>query len=167
MTAQISNQIKYKGREYSVFEIMWDVSSEGFDAEMWHTANYRGWMAVFEIVNDRLFLRQLRIKHIKKEGGEPRQLLWGEVGVVEENGITRYEVNKLIEYTGKIDLLDDLADELYRHQGFQEKWKFRRWIEIDLDKGVVCNFLDKSLENKQRIDREIEIIEKEKCLRKF
>ena len=65
MTAQFSDRFFYKGNEYALVEIngsgFFDPVQYGLTPVSWCTACWRGYLATYEIHNDKLHLRTLDV----------------------------------------------------------------------------------------------------------
>jgi len=65
-TAQIPDTLIYQGQEHMLFsnplESYWNKDRPRPPFQMWHTANYRGYSATWEIDRDTLYLKNLRAR---------------------------------------------------------------------------------------------------------
>jgi len=167
VTAQIEDVFCYRGREYAVAG-----TSEGepFNpvlfglrpAALW-TLCWRGYQAVFGIVESRLVLDTL---HVNLVPPGVNLVLPGEGYRRQEgpaiNGVAphylkgdllfnnTYEgVNYHLEYTGGFLLAEGFIDDLYEHAGFQAAWKYERVVELLFDAGLLQQEFDRSEQIKE------------------
>jgi hypothetical protein len=159
MTAQINDTFRYRDSEYSVAGIsegeLFDFSVLDLKPSMASTACWRGYQAVFAVVQSRLVLDTLHVNLLRPSEGKN----WGEreVGPV-INGVTpspprkkfdffnnHYEgLNYHLEYTGGVLIADGFIRSLYVHMGFHPAWKYQTVIELVFDAGILKEEFDRS-----------------------
>ena len=156
MTAQINDVFRFNGVDYSVAGI-----SEGelFDPSLLElkpagtcTACWRGYRAVFSILNRRLVLAILHVNLLSDDGA------WVDIVGPQINGISptgskgeydwfnnHYEgLNYHLEYTGGLLLAHGFIEDLYVHMGFHPAWKYQTVVELAFDKGLLVDEFDRS-----------------------
>lgn len=150
MTAQISDTFLFNGNNYSLIGIIGDIfpspSQFGMDAEMLHTACYRGFYATYEITGDILYLRELTLRekngnYVSIDGIKP---------VIKDYQATYNGLNLEVSFTGKIRLAKDFIDDLYIHMGYQKPTAFKTVFDITLKDGRVVEILDRSPEMEEK-----------------
>lgn len=159
MTAQIDDIFRYRNTEYSLAGIsegeLFDISVLDLKPTMASTACWRGYQAVFAVVQSRLVLDTLHVNLIK--AGEGENQYEREVGPV-INGVTpsparedydffnnHYEgLNYYLEYSGGLLLADGFIQSLYVHMGFHPPWKYETVIELVFDAGILKQEFDRS-----------------------
>ena len=159
MTAQINDSFQYRRREYAVAGI-----SEGelFEPSLLDlkpagtcTACWRGYQAVFAVLESRLVLDTLHVNLINRVEGKPGyERVEGPVinGIVP--GPPKKELDFFnnhyvglkyhLEYSGGLLLADGFIESLYVHMGFHPAWKYKTVIELVFDAGVLKHEFDRS-----------------------
>jgi hypothetical protein len=159
MTAQINDTFRYRNKEYSVAGIsegeLFDVSVLGLNPSMASTACWRGYQAVFAVVQSRLVLDTLHVNLLRP--GEGKNRYEREVGPI-INGVTplppqkegvffnnHYEgLSYYLEYSGGVLLADGFIQSLYVHMGFHPAWKYETVIELVFDAEILKEEFDRS-----------------------
>jgi hypothetical protein len=159
MTAQINDTFRYRKKEYAVAGIsegaLFDISVLHLKPSMASTACWRGYQAVFEIVESRLVLDTLHVRLLRP--GEEKNRYERDAGPV-INGVTpsppkkdfdlfnnHYEgLNYHLEYSGGLLLADGFIQSLYVHMGFHPAWKYEIVIELVFDAGTLKQEFDRS-----------------------
>src|SRR5262245_18115321 len=159
MTAQINDTFRYRKKEYSLAGIsegeLFDISVLGLKPSMASTACWRGYQAVFAIVESRLVLDTLHVRLLQPGDGQNRYER--EVGPV-INGVNpspprkdfdffnnHYEgLNYHLEYSGGLLLADGFIHSLYVHMGFHPTWKYKSVIELVFEAGLLKVDFDRS-----------------------
>lgn len=152
MTAQINDTFRYRKKEYSIAGIsedeLFDISVLDLKPSMASTACWRGYQAVFAIVQSRLVLDTLNVNLLRP--GDGRNPYEREVGPA-INGVTpspprkgldflnnHYEgLNYHVEYSGGLLLADGFIQSLYVHMGFHPAWKYKTVFELVFEAGVL------------------------------
>jgi hypothetical protein len=159
MTAQINDVFRYRDTEYALAGIsegeLFDISVLDLKPAMASTACWRGYQAVFGVVQSRLVLDTLHVNLIW--GGEGKQHHVREEGPV-INGVTpspprkgfdffnnHYEgLDYHLEYSGGLLLADGFIQSLYVHMGFHPAWKYKTVIELTFEGGILKQEFDRS-----------------------
>jgi hypothetical protein len=159
MTAQIDDLFRYRDAEYSLAGIsegeLLDLSVLDLQPTEVCTACWRGYRAIFAVVQSRLVLDTLYVN--LKRPGEGKEGYEDEVGPV-INGVTpsprslkqllfsnHYEgLNYHLEYSGGLLLADGFIESLYVHMGFHPAWKYETVIELIFDAGTLKQEFDRS-----------------------
>ncbi|WP_157369853.1 hypothetical protein [Zavarzinella formosa] len=160
MTEQIEDRFHYRGLKYPIVGASsrepFDPAIFGLKPAVLSTACWRGYQAVFGIVESRLALDTLHVNLLQPGEGYRRQ----EGPVI--NGVAplgskqhplfnnNYEgINYPIEYTGGFLLADGLIGDLYEHVGFQAAWTYQRVVELVFDAGILRQEFDRSEQIKE------------------
>ncbi|MFP5352454.1 MAG: hypothetical protein ACLGIB_07825 [Actinomycetota bacterium] len=152
MTAQVHDRMRWRGADFLVVGVdgppLFDPLEHGLDPAPTTTANWRGWVATYEIRDDRLLLAELTdVGHPRGpdatnpvlRGVEPRQ--------EGERGPFRYEhLEWPLAFSGRLIIAKGFIQSLYRHMGFHPAWKFEESWELDLDQGRLTSSRDLSEE---------------------
>jgi hypothetical protein len=172
MTAQISDEVTYRGKPHSIAGIngsgLFDPSRHGIKPVMISTACWRGYHCTYEVAGGFLFLTRVNIgldedDRVLAERGEgpklfgqiPRRYIihgqlfdgTGEVKTSWESFDFRYDgLREVVPFTGGLLLADGFIDELYVHMGFHPAWKFREVHELLFERGKVMKEADHSAE---------------------
>lgn len=160
MTAQISDMFRYQKKEYVVVGIgegkLFDISVLNLKPSWPSTTCWRGYQAVFAIVQSRLVLETLHV--YLRRPGERKNQYEREVGPV-INGIApspsrkdcpwkdsicfnnHYEeLNHHLEYSGGLLL----ADGFIQSRCVYPAWKYKTVIELIFDAGLLKQEFDRS-----------------------
>lgn len=181
MTHQTSDKFLYEGNEYKLVGIsnerdFFDIASFGITTTGWNTANYRGRLCRFTVVEDELVLKDLAVmtdQNLPINNVFPRKLsvreqlanyssYLAEFGSIFLDGDTYYlDLNLPIIYTGKLLIADDFIKE-YRVNGiFDSPLEFRKNLLVIVEEGLVFDVIDVSniieKERKRRIITETEM----------
>ena len=104
MTAQIADTILYKGDEYELIGVeggeLATPEQFGMEAEMMHTACYRGYYATYELTDEALFLVELTIN--EKDGNY--QPIGGVKPEREDYEATYQGLREEVPFTGRMRL---------------------------------------------------------------
>lgn len=159
MTAQMSDTVLYRGQEYSLAGIsegeVFDISVLGLKPVGACTACWRGYQAVFAIVESQLVLHTLHVNLGRRDDGQAGDK--STAGPV-INGTApspdkmkraffnnHYEgLNYALEYSGGLLLADGFIRHLYVHMGFHPAWKYKQVIELIFAGGRLIEELDRS-----------------------
>jgi len=159
MTAQIDDTFRYREATYSLAGIsegeLFDISVLDLKPEATCTACWRGYQAVFAVVQSRLVLDTLHVNLMCPDEGNER--FQREVGPV-INGVipsgprrevdffnNHYEgLNYHLEYSGGLLLADGFIQSLYTHMGFHPAWKYKTVIELIFEAGILKQEFDRS-----------------------
>lgn len=157
MTAQINDRFRHRGSEYSLAGIsegeLLDPSILDLKPAMASTACWRGYRAIFAVLDSRLVLETLHVNLLEGERKEFRRVQGPTInGVIptgsrEEFDIfnNHYEgVNYHLEYSGGLLIADGFIRDLYVHMGFHPPWKYETVIELVFENGSLRNEFDRS-----------------------
>lgn len=161
MTAQVHDHVNWRGRSYLLVGVdggpLFDPADHGLtELHPTTTANWRGWVAHYGIVDDRLVLRDLTDVGRFLLEGETAPTFNGIEATFQGRGPLAYQgLNMPLDFTGRLLIADGFIQSLYRHMGFHPAWKFEESWELDLEHGRLTNARDLSDEMRIR-RREIE-----------
>ena len=156
MTAQISDRVFYRGREYCLAGIngngLFDPAEHGMRAVMISTACYRGYFCNYEVVDGVLRLKDLHIR-LGPDGADASKR--GQSAVLfnvhpsydpDEHCSLYSNLTRIMPFTGGLLLGADFVRELYIHMGFHPAWKYRLVHELIFESGRVAQEMDRSAE---------------------
>ena len=166
MTAQIPDLCLYDDVEYSLAGIsdgtLFDPSLLGLEPVSNCTACWRGYQAVFSLVDAQLVLGSLHVTlcepeghFVRKEGPTIHGVL--PTGPTEPHDLFNnhyVDLNYPLDYTGGLLLARGFLRELYVHMGFHPAWKYTEVVELIFENGVLLQRFDRSermAEIRQRI----------------
>jgi len=149
MTAQINDAFRYGKREYAVAGI-----SEGklFEPSLLDlkpaancTACWRGYQAVFAVLESRLILDTLHVNLEEAKG----PMINGIAPAPPKKGLDLFNNHYLglkyhLEYSGGLLLAAGFIESLYVHMGFHPAWKYKTVIELVFDGGILKQEFDRS-----------------------
>jgi len=169
VTAQIDDRFSYKGNEYCLAGIsegeLFDPESLGVKPVGACTACWRGYLAVFGILDGRLIVRDLHVSLFPdsvdllldtEEPEDPGEALGPEINGVkparhdpEEEDCDWFDnhyfnIAHRLDYTGGLLLADGFIEELYVHMGFHPAWKYRTVLELVFENGRLVREHDRS-----------------------
>lgn len=156
MTAQVHDQVEWRHRKYLLVGVdgdrLFDPADHGLhDLRPTTTANWRGWVAHYAIVDDRLLLAELVDVGLFVLPGETVPAFDGVEATYEGRGPLSYTGLDLpLDFTGKLLIAHGFIDSLYRHMGFHPAWKFEESWELEIDKGSLTDARDLSDEMRTR-----------------
>ena len=150
MTAQVHDRVLWRGAEYLLVGVdgppLFDPLEHGLDPTPTTTANWRGWVAVYEVQDEHLLLRELTDVGHQRGVGEPPPALRGiEPTRQDERGPFRYEsLDWPLGFSGRLIIARGFIQSLYRHMGFHPAWKFEESWELTFEQGGLTNSRDLS-----------------------
>jgi hypothetical protein len=158
MTAQISDLFRYESDTYDLAGIsggrLFEPQDINLTAYPPNTACWRGYQAIYAILDSRLVLADLKIN--LREGINPDKSITGpEIhGIipfqpVEEHGFFNnhyLELNIQLDFSGGLLIVNDFISKLSVHMGFHPAWKFRTVIGLIFEYGEIKRRSDKSEE---------------------
>ena len=159
MTAPINDMFRYRAKEYSIAGIsegeLFDIAVLDLSPSMASTACWRGYQAVFAVVQSRLVLETLHVNLFRPgEGQHPYQHEVGPTinGVAPSSSRKEFDffnnhyegLNYHLEYSGGLLLADGFIRSLYVHMGFHPAWKYKTVIELIFEGGVLRDEFDRS-----------------------
>ena len=152
MTAQVHDRVRWRGGDYLLVGVdgdqLFDPLEHGLDPTPTTTANWRGWVAVYEIRDDRLLLGELTDVGFQRGPDASLPILRGtEPSRDAERGPFRYEsLNWPLQFSGRLIIARGFIQSLYRHMGFHPAWKFEESWELSFEQGCLTNSRDLSEE---------------------
>ena len=160
MTAQINDPIQYKSKEWdllaSTSDFKLDPNDYGLQPVAPCTACWNGYFGEYSIAYKKLKINKLwvflgwpgfpgRYDETKEELIYP-PLLGVEAKKTESfMGFDHYyELNKEIDFTGKMLLGSDFIADYYVHMGYQHTWAYKTLVQLEFENGVLINSKDYS-----------------------
>ena len=152
VTAQAHDRVRWRGGDYLLVGVdggpLFDPLEHGLDPTPTTTANWRGWVAGYEVRNDHLLLEKLT--DVGQQRGPHAALppLRGVEPVQEgDRGPFRYDaLDWPLEFSGRLIIARGFIQSLYRHMGFHPAWKFEESWELTFDHGRLRSARDLSEE---------------------
>lgn len=157
MTAQINDTFRYCDTDYSVAGIsegeLFDPAILDLKPSLNCSLCWRGYRAVYSVLNRHLVLATLDVNLLKEEDEGYRRQVGPPINGVVPNGSeeglalfnNHYEnVNYHLEYTGGLLLTHGFIEDLYDHTGFRPAWKYQKVIESLFENGVLVDEFDHS-----------------------
>lgn len=151
VTAQVPDDVRYDGSVFALCGVrggpLFEPGQHGLETYARSTANYRGFVATYE-VEDTITLTSVVVGEDAKFDG--RQLRHGEVvlgGIVRSTGRGDLRVEGVdlhVDLTGRLLLGEDFVPETYAHMGFQAGWRYRRVLDLEFEAGRVLMAVDRS-----------------------
>lgn len=154
MTGQVPDTLIYKETSYSIVGLKGDGLPHPLDFDLKpvspNTANWRGFIMTYIIVEDQLILHEMNVTMEDTEGKPP--LINDVKPKLKKEGLIHltYENLKLkTQFSGKILIAKDFIESMYVHMGFQSPVSFETVIELKFNKGKLTSTLDLSKEMKK------------------
>lgn len=160
MTAQMNDPIYFENKEWdliaSTSDFMIDPNNYGLKPVPVSTACWNGYLGEYYISNNQLYIKKLWLSlgwpgypgkyDETKEGPEYPPLLGVSVKKIDDyiDFDHYYELNKPIEFSGKILLGCDFLSQYYIHMGFQQAWAYKTVKELEFEKGRLIKVNDYS-----------------------
>jgi len=141
----MSDVIVVGGDEFAVVEpavgVLFDARTHGVMPVSMHSANTRGELARFRVVEGQLLLSDLQVGSIDT----PPPINGVEAATDEHGQVWTYlGLDLLIDWSGDLIAGADPILDLYVHAGFLPVWHYERVIAFDVDAGVVRAQEDRS-----------------------
>ncbi|WP_304653078.1 hypothetical protein [uncultured Ligilactobacillus sp.] len=175
MTHQTSDKFLYEGNEYELVGIskgsdLFDIASFRITTTSYNTANYRGRLCRFTIVDDELVLKDLAVmtdQNLPINNIFPRKLsireqlanysgYFAEFGSIFLHGDNYYlDVNLPVIYTGKLLIATDFISRYQINGGFDSPLKFEKVILLIVEEGIVLDVVNVSNVIKAKRERMI------------
>jgi len=143
MTTQSSDVVIYEGKKYDLAGISGDLyfnperHGVTLGRDCTSTACYQGYICVYEINNNNLFLKDLH--NIATPTGELNGTKATKASVRDEMYYSTQFCYKSVHiysnYTGGLLIADDFIPELCDDMGFNPAWKYKTVIELVLENG--------------------------------
>jgi len=160
MTGQIPDKLILKKNLYSIVGLKGVGLPSPFDFDLKpvspHTANWRGFIMTFIIVEEHLNLHEMKVTVKEIKGNLP--LINDVKPKIEKKGLIHLTYEKLklrTHFTGKMLAAKDFIHSKYVHMGFQSPLSFETVLELEFKEGALLKVGD--LSSKMKIWRETEI----------
>lgn len=154
MTAQTSDQIWHRGKEYSIVGVsgegMFKAEEHGLHPVSYWTSCWSGYYCHYEVIDGTLRLKRLHIglfdqeKEAADRGEGP--VLFGLLPKYNESaGYYVYDdFPEPVPFSGSLSLGTDFIQDMYDHMGFQPFYKFREVLELTFEAGQLVDEADHS-----------------------
>ena len=166
MTAQIPDQFRYEGEEYSLVGVdgteLYSAQDFGLEPKTASTACWRGHVMKYDCIDGELVLDGMDIRTDDAQpvnGVEAKKTSSIIDGV--DHGYRMfshtYENLRLkTKFTGSLMLGTDFIQSMYVHMGFQRAMCYRKVLEIDVQDGTITSVKDLSdmMEERRLNDRD-------------
>ncbi|MEW6736813.1 MAG: hypothetical protein AB1489_36330 [Acidobacteriota bacterium] len=156
MTAQISDTIKFDGKDYNIAGVkgngLFNPHEHGLSVEMISTACWRGYYCSYKVNNEELYLQDVSVgldednkRLLAKKSGP---YLFGKLPKHNKEAwcYDFLDLNWKVPFNGGILAGLGFVRELYVHMGFHPAWKYRSVVELIFEEGVLLETLDRSTE---------------------
>ncbi|MHA1459100.1 MAG: hypothetical protein ACTSO6_10645 [Promethearchaeota archaeon] len=147
MTGQIPDKLIYNKNSYSIVGLKGHGLPAPLDFGLEpispHTANWRGFVMTYEIVNSLLILQNMDVT--VKEMKDDLPLINSITPEAKKEGyinLTYTNLNFKTQFVGKILIAKDFIDTMYVHMGFQSPLSFKKVIELNILDGAMTKFTD-------------------------
>lgn len=149
MTAQISDDFIYKQRQWNIAGIseghLFDPAVFKLKLKVASTACWRGFQAVYSVVDRRLIVTKLTVSLVHPQKPPVLNGVTGEKSDIDFVGNTKYEsLNYPLEYTGGVLIASGFIQEMYVHMGYHPAWKYRDVHELVFKLGELIYEADRS-----------------------
>lgn len=175
ITHQTSDKFLYEGNEFELVGIskkrdLFDITSFGITTTGYNTANCRGRLCRFTVVDDELVLKDLAVmtdQNLPINNVFPHKLsvreqlanyssYFAEFGSIFLHGDNYYlDVNLPVIYTGKLLIATDFISRYQINGGFDSPLKFEKVILLIVEEGIVLDVVDVSNVIKAKRERMI------------
>ena len=152
MTAQASDSLTYRGEVYQLAGVrgegLFDPLEYGLDLVPTTTANWRGYVAHYAVVDDRFLLDALTDVGLREAVDEEsmRKLaptIQGRAATWKP-GVVYEDMDLPMAFTGRLLIGRGFLRDLYVHMGFHPAWKFEHVLELVLADGTLQQVNDQS-----------------------
>ncbi|HVF53706.1 MAG TPA: hypothetical protein VNC78_08890 [Actinomycetota bacterium] len=148
MTAQAHDGFLWQNGEYLLVGVdggrLFDLREHGFETRPTTTANWRGWVARYGIIEDQLLLVELRDVGLWVEPGDPPPVLRGVEGILEGHSYRFHGLVWPLDFSGRLLIARGFIQSLYRHMGFHPAWKFEEAWQLEINEGRLVEAHDTS-----------------------
>jgi hypothetical protein len=151
MTAQVPDAVELEGRSYVLVGItggpLFEPEAVGLVPMMMSTGCWRGYVATYRVVGDRLTLGELVVGKGSTVDGQEVTAgapLFGHAPEEASMGLAYRGLAVDVPFTGGLLLGQGFISSLYTHMGFAPGWKFETLVELKLTAGVVDSVQDRS-----------------------
>ncbi|MFN6572139.1 hypothetical protein [Dendronalium sp. ChiSLP03b] len=152
MTAQISDRVFYQEQEFSITAIngtgLYNPQQDGISPTSFSTACYRGYVCIYRVSEENLYLKQLNIglklkDRLAVKYGRGQRLFDINPKYPNYDSYFVYEeINKIIDLSGGLLLGKHFIKEMYIHLGYHPAYKFREVHELIFREGKVVKSTD-------------------------
>ena len=148
MTAQFSDQVRYRGKGYSLAGRngpgLFDPTAHGLEPVGTCSACWRGYVCAYAVQDRKLLLDALAVC---LDG--PARPLFGVAPKPDKRGIRLFDavyegLAHPLPYSGGLLIAADFIEELYVHMGFHPAWKYREVHELVFRDGELVQEADRS-----------------------
>lgn len=158
MTAQVHDSLAWRHQDFLLVGVegtgLFDAADHGLVTRPTTTANWRGWVARYEVRDNRLILVALDDVGLVFDESDGPPILNGIAPEGEGNRPYTYAgLDWHIPFTGRLLIARGFIQSLYRHMGFHPAWKFEQSWELDLERGELTDARDVSEEMRRLRDK--------------
>jgi hypothetical protein len=155
VTAQVPDFVQHQGKRYDVVGVsgegLFRPSDWGMDPTPTSTACWRGFVALYKVEEDRLYLDQLEIG-VAEAFGKPAIEPVRVFGTLPQEQPGGYEAHyrfedAVVPFIGGLLLGDQFLHEFYVHMGFHPAWKYEEVLELVFREG----HLERTIDHSERI----------------
>ncbi|MHA1320354.1 MAG: hypothetical protein ACTSQ1_11175 [Promethearchaeota archaeon] len=147
MTGQIPDKLIYNKSSYSIVGLKGEGLPSPLDYGLKpispHTANWRGFIMIYKIAENRLIVQEMNVTVKDLEKKPP--LINNVSPETKKEGIINLTYSSLklkTQFTGKILIAKDFIGYLYVHMGFQSPISFKTVIELKISDGTLIKATD-------------------------
>lgn len=155
MTAQISDSLLYTSKSYTLAGVkgagIFDPAEFALKPTMASSACWRGYVCEYEICNNIILLKNLRINLRGWNNNSVIETpLINDIEAIENNEEFCFfshdykNIDLQLNFTGGLLIARDFISDLYVHMGYHPAWKYRELIEVSLDQGEITSINDAS-----------------------
>lgn len=153
MTAQVPDYVGYGGVDHELVGVegvgLFDLSAYGLDLEATSSANWRGYVAHYEIRKNTLCLTELSSVGVRSvmDGTASLSdcpLIEGVAPIRDTLGLAYQNLDLSVGFSGGLLIARDFIHDLYVHMGFHPAWKYVDVKELILDQGELLRVHDRS-----------------------
>jgi hypothetical protein len=150
MTAQFSDSIAYRGKDYLVAgkngKRLFDPAEHGLHPVGKCSACWRGFLCSYSVESERLLLDRLSIYL-----DQPAPILFDTEPKKDRRRLPKFDavydgLHHPMSYSGGLLLARDFIKDLYVHMGFHPAWKYRTVHELIFRDGKLREAFDRSEE---------------------
>ncbi len=146
MTAQVPDSVLYRDEQYDLIGRRGGglVTAEqfGIEPEPVDTSCWRGFVCIYRIRENKLFLQQMEVR----SGKQDYPTIAGVPASPDDLGAVYESLQLPVDFTGKIRLARDFIRQYYVHMGFQKASAYREVLDLTFSGGVLQCACDRSEE---------------------
>lgn len=142
MTAQILDRVNYQGNNFSLSnftdEIPFNPSNYDIVPSVGFSACWRGFIRVFNVVGDELFISYLTASDSRKNIAPNKPVINGVTPEYDEGNYfnkTYENIDLKVNYSGTFLIARDPVSELFSKSGYPLPWLHRTVLELTFDQG--------------------------------